>query len=743
MPSVGTAFDELGTAIRFYKRYAELSGFMIRLDTSRKKGGVVVDKKCVCNKAGESKPTGKERRVAITRVGCKASIRFRRVEEMVGEEKVVKYVVYTFQEGHTHPLNTPSTMVHLKQSRELNSVHKRMILGNARANYGAVRTYKMFKEQVCGYRNVGASKVDFKNFYRDVKKFFKEYDAQMIIETFIERKAMCSSFYFDFDVDEDGALTRLFWADPIAIKNFILFGDPLSFDTTFNKNDYRMVFAPFTGMDNHKKCVSFGAGLIAKETTESFVWLFETFMTAMGGRYPRFIITDQDAGIKAAVKKVFGDKTEHKFCIWHILSKATVRIPQSILKDTENTGKHFLKDLNACVWGDDIGPLEFETEWAALVASYKLEGHEWMDNIYEMRESWVPAYSRDIPLRGLMRTTSRSESENSFFAKFTNPRLTLGEFSLRFDSAMDAQRWNHSKLVAESKNSSPRLLTPLALEEHASKFYTPVIFYEFQEEIEAACFRCGTKGKTTEGALETVVVVDHDIQREYVVEVDENHPREQVKVVCSCKKFVREGILCRHSLCVLKDKGFTQVPQDYLLNRWWKNATCRPLFTGEGTLLEDCRTLENKNNTTSELWSEVLACVSLVEANDEKSDDLLKILREFRESIPQAGYETRNVKSKNNKAEIEALLGMKVPTEVTVLPPKQCKNKGTGRSGKRFISEKEKAARQQKKPKRKCNHCGEMSYHDLRNCPMKKKRVNSFTLYIDLHFITLYVFLSS
>ena len=94
-------------------------------------------------------------------------------------------------------------------------------------------------------------------------------------------------------------------------------------------------------------------------------------------------------------------------------------------------------------------------------------------------------------------------------------------------------------------------------------------------------------------------------------------------------------------------------------------------------MLEDCRTLENKNNTTSELWSEVLACVSLVEANDEKSDDLLKILREFRESIPQAGYETRNVKSKNNKAEIEALLGMKVPTEVTVLPPKQCKNKGT------------------------------------------------------------------
>jgi len=623
-PSVGKVFADLDSAVRFYKNYAEVAGFIIRLDQSRKRGDVVIDKKCVCNKAGESKPRGKQRRIAITRVGCKAFIRFKRVEEVVGEEKVIKYVVHRFEEGHTHALNTPSTMVHLKQSRELNVVHKKMILGNARANYGAVRTFKMFKEQVCGYGNVGASKVDFKNFYRDVKKFFKEYDAQMIIETFVERKANCKSFYFDFDVDEDGALTRLFWADPIAIKNFILFGDSLSFDTTFGKNEYRLVFAPFTGIDNHKKCVSFGAGLIAKETTESFVWLFETFMRAMGGRYPKFIITDQDPAIKVAIKKVFGDKTEHKFCIWHILSKATLTIPQSILKDTENTGKHFLKDLNACVWGDDIEPLEFENKWEALLASYKLEGHEWMVNIYEMRENWVPAYSRDIPFRGIMRTTSRSESENSFFAKFTNPHLTLGEFNLRFDSAMDAQRWTHSKLVADSKKSSPRLLTPLALEEHASKFYTPVIFYKFQEELEAACFRCGTKGKTTEGKIESVVIADHDQKKEYLVEVDENYPPEQVKVVCSCKKFVREGILCRHAIFVLKDKGFAQLPKDYLLNRWSKNTTCKPLFNIDGTLLEDCRALENKNNTTSELWSEVLACVSLVEGNEKSSDDLLK-----------------------------------------------------------------------------------------------------------------------
>ncbi|GKA26307.1 regulation of nuclear pre-mRNA domain-containing protein 1B [Tanacetum coccineum] len=56
------------------------------------------------------------------------------------------------------------------------------------------------------------------------------------------------------------------------------------------------------------------------------------------------------------------------------------------------------------------------------------------------------SYFVDSPLFGLMRTTSRSESENSFFKSFTSPGATLVSFMMSYESAMERQR-------SESENS--------------------------------------------------------------------------------------------------------------------------------------------------------------------------------------------------------------------------------------------------------------------------------------------------
>ncbi|XP_074314050.1 protein FAR1-RELATED SEQUENCE 1-like [Silene latifolia] len=119
-----------------------------------------------------------------------------------------EYEVYEFIEVHSHAMVTPATMVHLKSYRKLNLVHKKMIMDNSRVNQGPVKTFRMFKEYVRGYKNVGASLEDFKNFSRDVKKYIKEYDAEMLIEGFMQKRARCPSFYFDFDVDDDKRLTK-------------------------------------------------------------------------------------------------------------------------------------------------------------------------------------------------------------------------------------------------------------------------------------------------------------------------------------------------------------------------------------------------------------------------------------------------------------------------------------------------------------------------------------------------------
>ncbi|XP_074300941.1 uncharacterized protein LOC141632280 [Silene latifolia] len=187
----------------------------------------------------------------------------------------------------------------------------------------------------------------------------------------------------------------------------------------------------------------------------------------------------------------------------------------------------------------------------------------------------------------------------------------------------------------------------------------------------------------------------------------------------SCKKFERHGILCRHVLCVLKDQGFKKVPSKYLLGRWSELATCKPIFSYDGQLLANCRAVDVHKNKISELWSELFTCVSLVELTPLYCDELLDILRGFKErviigrSVANDSGNSGIGQKKDKIAEIGILLGTSVPSEIKVLPPRQCKNKG---SGKRPISQRVKAGEVSKKPLRRCTACGKMANHDSRNC---------------------------
>ncbi|KAL2901548.1 Protein FAR1-RELATED SEQUENCE 3 [Bienertia sinuspersici] len=125
--------------------------------------------------------------------------------------------------------------------------------------------------------NMATSVKDFKNFQRDIRKKIRGKDAQMLIENFKRKQQICSSFFFKYEVDDKQHLIRFFWEDAIGRKSYASFGDVVSFYTTFSMIEYCMVFAPFTGVDNSKSCVTFAAALLYREDTKSFVSLFEAF----------------------------------------------------------------------------------------------------------------------------------------------------------------------------------------------------------------------------------------------------------------------------------------------------------------------------------------------------------------------------------------------------------------------------------------------------------------------------------
>ncbi|XP_041001728.1 protein FAR1-RELATED SEQUENCE 5-like [Juglans microcarpa x Juglans regia] len=79
-------------------------------------------------------------------------------------------------------------------------------------------------------------------------------------------------FFALMDLDDDGRLKNVFWADPRSRAAYQDFGDVITFDTTYLTNKYGMPFAPFVGVNHHGQSILLGAGLISSEDTETFTW---------------------------------------------------------------------------------------------------------------------------------------------------------------------------------------------------------------------------------------------------------------------------------------------------------------------------------------------------------------------------------------------------------------------------------------------------------------------------------------
>ncbi|KAH6835165.1 hypothetical protein C2S53_004965 [Perilla frutescens var. hirtella] len=184
------------------------------------------------------------------------------------------------------------------------------------------------------------------------------------------RKESCSAFFYDFSIDKKDNLTCDFWVDPIARRNYDVFGDVVSFYCTYRTNKYEMIFAPFTSKYNHGKCVTFGVELMSGENQGCYIWAFKKFAKCMG-RHPGMIITDQNPTMRISIKQCFPN-TRHRLCIWHIMIEVLEKVPPYLKKDD-----YFMKRLNGVVWSDMIEPAIFKEKWNALMVDFELTETRW------------------------------------------------------------------------------------------------------------------------------------------------------------------------------------------------------------------------------------------------------------------------------------------------------------------------------------------------------------------------------
>ncbi|XP_071683412.1 protein FAR1-RELATED SEQUENCE 5-like [Lolium perenne] len=261
----------------------------------------------------------------------------------------------------------------------------------------------------------------------------------------------------------------------MCVMNYKLFGDYISFDTTFSTNKYGLPFVPIVGVNNHGSTVLFAVALLKDQTTDTFIWVLETFVQAMGGKEPKTIITDQDKAMKKAIKTVL-KSTTHRNCYYHIVTKMSQKESTFFAK---NTG---LSEMLMYIAKNAFTPAEFEMGWNKVIEDYNASGEEHLSKLFRIRHRWVPAYFMDkfFPFSS---STGRSESTNNMWKCYSQHTDTITMFLEQYEVIQDKCLSALDKKKLTSTLKTAKLVTRHPFEKQALEQFTNDIFEKFQIEI--------------------------------------------------------------------------------------------------------------------------------------------------------------------------------------------------------------------------------------------------------------------
>ena len=68
------------------------------------------------------------------------------------------------------------------------------------------------------------------------------------------------------------------------------------------KNKYNKPLAIFSGSNHHAQTTIFGCALVSDEKIDTYKWVLERFLEAMGNKHPNAIGMDSDGAMREAIK---------------------------------------------------------------------------------------------------------------------------------------------------------------------------------------------------------------------------------------------------------------------------------------------------------------------------------------------------------------------------------------------------------------------------------------------------------
>ncbi|GMP41800.1 hypothetical protein CsSME_00011773 [Camellia sinensis var. sinensis] len=290
-------------------------------------------------------------------------------------------------------------------------------------NYGGKVGFSIRKSECGGRASLGFTKLDQKNYLRSKRQKDLEYgEAGSVLQYFRKKTVENPSFYYAVQLDCEGQITNIFWADAQMIMDYAQF-----------------------------ETIIFGAALMYDETAESFTWLFQIFLEAMSNKAPKTIFTNQDAAMAKAIPIVMPN-TNHRLCTWHLMQNAVKHV--SCLFGDVGVKGVFAKFMHEI---DDEE--EFRIRWDQMLDRYDAHNNHWLKQTFGVKDKWGWPYVMNSWAAG-MSTTQLSESFNACLKDYLNCDHNLMEFFMHFERVLYDKRYKELEAEYNLSQKLPRISIP-------------------------------------------------------------------------------------------------------------------------------------------------------------------------------------------------------------------------------------------------------------------------------------------
>ncbi|CAM0943981.1 unnamed protein product [Alopecurus aequalis] len=568
-PAVGTTFDSLEEAYKFYNLYSWETGFGIKYAKSRLNvHRVKCMQEIVCGCAGN---LDKENNRSA-RCGCTAMIRLLRTEYH-------GWHITEHRSTHNHRLSrTCGEKLHWQSHRHIDKYTRDLVKHLRENNVSLSKVYNIIGSFFGSMENVPFTKSLLKHLCSRLNMEQADNDAKKTTDIFAEMKANDPDFNYTVQVEDES-----------RVKTLIT-------------NLYDMPFGLFVGVNNHFQSIIFGGVMMRDERKESFDWVFKEFVRMVGGKPPKTILTDQ----ARAMEQDAPPNTVHRWCKWHVLRKAKESLGAVYGKRSD-----FKYEFHKLVH-HMIMPEEFEDGWMQMLANYSLQKHLFLTQIYEVRHKWAKPFFRGVFCAKMTRT-QRIESANHLLKSYVPPGCPMHLFVRQYEKLQFDQDSEESYQEKRTSIGGVVLKQNIAIERHTSKIYTRALFDQFSNEL----YKVGSYDvkEVEKGEIFMVQHIDASSREkwskvEYKVEIDGDFSVFK----CECEKFNHSGLVCCHALKVRIAAGLQRIPERHIVKRWTRNA--RDILPDDLVRYQkDQRPPKSVSFRHSKLYIKALECVQLGDSN--------------------------------------------------------------------------------------------------------------------------------